>query len=187
MKKKNIVYLLVMAVVLIAMNMRHRSFQTSDMSGYEGFTDTDHVYIDMTVEDMVKAMDAESTIIVYFGFDHCPWCIEAVPVLNSVAKAYNTKIGYINTRLKSDWKSNTDIDDYDKVVEYLGDHLEYDSDGIKHLYTPHVFFIRKGEVVYDHQGTLEGHNATERKMTNEEKAQLAQIYEEGFEALFAEE
>lgn len=155
----------------------------SDMSGYATLTDTDHVFYDMSVKQMAQAMDDGETFVVYFGFETCSWCLEAVPLLNETAKQYDTQVGYINTRANEEWTSNLDIDDYDLVVEKLGDHLEYDNDGIKHLYTPHVFFIKEGKVVFDHEGTIEGHNAKEESLSEEEKDTVRDYYKEGFEAL----
>ena len=158
-------------------------FAKSDMSGYEGFTDKDHVFFDMTAEDLKKTMDSESSFVVYFGFAQCPWCTKAVPILNETAKEYKSTVGYVNTRKDSSWKTNTDLKDYDLVVEYLGEYLEEDSDGIKHLYTPHVFFVRSGKVVFEHSGTLEGPSDPEKTLTESEKQELKDIYRQGFELM----
>ncbi len=140
----------------------------SDMSGYEGFTDENHVFYDMTVKDMISKMNQKDTFVVYFGFSECPYCIQAMPILNTVAKENNQTIGYINTRKDSSWESNTDIDDYDEVVDIFGEYLEYDDEGKKHLYTPHVFFIKEGNVVYQFEGVSDT---------------LSDIYQEGFDAI----
>jgi len=155
----------------------------SDMSGYEGFDDKDHVFYDMSVKDVSDAMERKETFAVYFGFSKCPWCIAALPYLNEEAKAAGVKVGYVDTRKDPSWSSNIDIDDYDLFVEKFSDYLEYDDNGIKHLYTPHVFFVKNGETVFEHNGTVEGHDATERSLSQEEVQQLKDIYREGFEAM----
>ena len=58
-----------------------------------------------------------------------------------------------------------DMKDYDVVVNLFGQYLQYDDDGKKHLYTPHVFFIKDGDVVYEVEGLNE---------------QLKENYEKGF-------
>ena len=55
--------------------------------------------------------------------------------------------------------------DYDVVVNLFGQYLQYDDNGKKHLYTPHVFFIKDGDVVYEVEGVNE---------------QLKENYEKGF-------
>ncbi len=157
--------------LLLCFGCTSTSKQKSDMSGYEKFTDTEHVFYDMTVKEMIQEMDDNETFIVYFGFSECPYCNQAMPILNEVAKEYDQEVGYINTRKDSSWESNTDIDDYDLVIERLGDYLEYDDEGKKHLYTPHVFFIKDGKVVKQYEGVGDTTDA------------LKSIYEEGFEAV----
>ena len=147
----------------------------SDMSGYSNFADQEtHVYYDM---------NEKRTFAVYFGYDTCEWCLDAVPVINEAAKESNQTVGYINTRAKPSWEKNTDIDDYDLLIEKVGEFLEYDENGIRHLYVPTLFFIKDGAVVEFHEGTLEGHNAKLRAMTAEEREELKQILLTKFAAM----
>ena len=88
-----------------------------------------------------------------------------MPVLNDVAKENHAEVAYINTRKNAAWQSNMDMKDYDVVVNLFGQYLQYDDDGKKHLYTPHVFFIKDGDVVYEVEGLNE---------------QLKENYEKGF-------
>lgn len=155
----------------------------SDMSGYEGFADENHVFYDMSVREAAEQMEKGKTFVIYFGFAKCPWCIDAVPVLNEEAKKAGMKVAYADTRRDPSWQSNLDLEDYDLLVEILGDYFEYDDNGIKHLYTPHVFFIKDGKVVSEHSGTVEGHVAYEREMTPQELEELREAYRKGFELL----
>jgi predicted bacteriocin transport accessory protein len=156
----------------------------SDMSGYSNFADQEtHIYYDMTVKQMAEAMNEKRTFAVYFGYDTCEWCLDAVPVINEAAKESNQTVGYINTRAKPSWEKNTDIDDYDLLIEKVGEFLEYDENGIRHLYVPTLFFIKDGAVVEFHEGTLEGHNAKLRAMTAEEREELKQILLTKFAAM----
>lgn len=159
------------------------SFPKSDMSGYEGFEDQDHVFYDLDVRDVYDLMNKGETFAVYFGFEQCPWCVAALPVLNEEAKAAGMKTGYVDTRKHPSWQSNIDIDDYDLFVEMFGEYLDYDDNGIKHLYTPHVFFVKDGKTVYEHNGTVEDHVAYERPMSAEELSLLHEYYRTGFEKM----
>lgn len=184
-KAGKLILTLVLAVTLAACSSKTYTVtgDKSDMSGYTDFTDEDHMFIDMRVDEMLEAMDQGASFVVYFGFTDCPWCKEAMPILNEVAKEYNQNVCYINTRADASWQSNTDIDDYDALVERVGSYFEYDDDGNRHLYTPAVFFIKDGKVVLYHEGTTESHNAHERTMTDEEVEELKSVYREGFEAI----
>lgn len=54
--------------------------------------------------------------------------------------------------------------------------MSNNDEGILTLYVPLVLVIKNGKVIDGHEGTLESHDATERKMTNDEKEQLTKIY-----------
>lgn len=193
MKKRTVTQALKLSLFLIlALSMigcrRHAAGgvtgERSDMSGYSNFADQeDHVFYDMTVKDMADAMDAKKTFAVYFGYDTCEWCLDAVPVINEAAKQSGQTVGYVNTRSNPNWENNTEIKDYDLLIEKVGDRLEYDDAGVRHLYAPTLFFIKDGEVVAFHEGTLEGHNARNRAMTAEEREELRLILLEKFAAM----
>ena len=175
--------LLVLCALFVVGCSSGASTHKSDMSGYEGFDDENHVFVDATMKEINDMINKGETFTVYFGFKDCPWCIAALPYLNEIAKEYNQPIYYVDTRKDPSWESNIDIDDYDLFVEQFGEYVPYDDDGIKHLYTPHVFFVKKGKVVYDHDSTVEDHVAYEREMTAEEVETLKAYYKEGFESL----
>ena len=54
--------------------------------------------------------------------------------------------------------------------------MSNNDEGILTLYVPLVLVVKNGKVIDGHEGTLESHDATERKMTNDEKEQLTKIY-----------
>lgn len=150
----------------------------ADMSAYEGFIDEDHQFIKTDMSDFLLKLDANATAVYYFGYSTCPWCVEAVPILNEVAKEQNMPIYYI------DKKAETSSEEESKKIEArLGDKLEADDEGNPHLYVPYVVAIRDGKVCAYHTGTVDAHDAHERKMTEAEKSELKQIYEDLFAAI----
>ena len=54
--------------------------------------------------------------------------------------------------------------------------MSNNDEGILTLYVPLVLVIKKGKVIDGHEGTLDSHDATERKMTDDEKEELTKIY-----------
>ena len=118
-----------------------------DMSGYKTYSSTmDNVYKDYTVKQLDKDIKNNKSMIVYFGFSNCPYCNDLLPILTEITNKYNQKIYYIDTRKKSEWKSNIDIDDYNLLTSIIGDYLTLDEDNILHLYVPTIIFINKGEI-----------------------------------------
>lgn len=163
--------------------------EKADMSAYEDFMDTEHVFVSATFEDALKAIENKQTFVLYAGFSTCPWCLEAMPILNEVAKEFDASVSYINTRPDHTRESElrvTDNPDYVRFVEVMNDVLSTNDEGKKHMYVPFVFFIKEGEVIFYHEDTFPEHDAHERKMTEDEVSRLIQIYRDGFTQLFDE-
>ena len=68
-------------------------------------------------------------------------------------------------------------DEQKAIIEpYIQDYMSNNDEGILTLYVPLVLVVRNGKAIDGHEGTLESHDATERKMTDDEKKELTQIY-----------
>lgn len=129
-------------------------------------TDNAIEYVDST---RVKQLLTNGTGIIYFGFPECPWCRNMVPTLIDVAAEYDMKIFYLNNKserdtikLGEDGKVNMEKEgsaDYYDILELLGEHASvYDGlndDTIKRLYFPTVVFVKDGEIVGFHEGTVD--------------------------------
>ncbi|MBO5564247.1 MAG: hypothetical protein J5935_01385 [Lachnospiraceae bacterium] len=158
-------------------------FPKADMSGYAGLADYDKetVFVDMTVKDVLELMDRGETFAVLTSFPDCPWCNATIRYVNDAALEAGVKVGSLNTRKDPSWQSNLDITDYDLFAEYFGECLEYDNNGIRHLYVPHIFYIKDGEIVYDHQGALPAMGDDPHlPLTEEQKEELREIFRAGF-------
>ena len=152
----------------------------ADMSAYEYYDNSeDYVYVTAYVKDMAEMMDEGKSFVIYFGFSRCPWCRDAMPILNEAAKeaGFDT-VYYVNTREKEEWKSNLDIDDYDLFVELAGDYLKLDDNNIKHLYTPMVLFIKDGKIV--ETVSAPDYDAHEEAISDELREELKNTYLEAF-------
>lgn len=113
--------------------------------------------------------------IVYLGFTKCPWCLEAIPVLDEVAKANNKNILYFQTRDDEKKLLYTD-EEKQEMISFTKEHLDKDDEGEYQLYVPFVFVVEKGEIVSANIGTVDDHDAHERKMTEDEITQLKETY-----------
>lgn len=103
----------------------------------------DNVFEIKTIEEIIKVLE-HGTGLVYLGFPECPWCQEYVLYLNEVAKDKDVeKIYYFN--ILNDRKDNTK--EYQKIVELIGKHLQYDEDGNKRVYVPAVIAVNNGKIV----------------------------------------
>lgn len=150
----------------------------ADMSVYEGFMDEKHQFVKTQMSDFLLKLDANASGVYYFGYASCPWCVEAIPILNDIAKQKDMPIYYIDKKAET-----STAEEIKKVESRLGDRLELDEEGNPHLYVPFVVAIAEGEVRAYHTGTVDEHDAHERKMTAEEVKELTQIYEDLFASI----
>ena len=161
-------------------------FPPQDMSGYAGLADytKELSFVDVTVQDIHRLKEEKETFVFVASFANCPWCNAIIGYINDAALENKATVGLLDTRKDPSWTSNMDITDYDLFVEDFGDQLEYDEENLLHLYVPHIFFIKKGEVVYEHQGALpEMGDDPHMELTDEQKQALTEIFREGFRKL----
>ncbi len=134
----------------------------------------------ISTSDALSKFENKEDFVLYFYFDACPWCKELGPLLSDYLEEKSDLLNMtyaINVR--SDGNKENDIryknDDgeyndsnfeeiYNLVARYL------DDDGT--FYVPTLIFVKDGEVKYFHTGTVDGHDATEREMTDDEKSSL---------------
>lgn len=130
------------------------------------------------------------TGVIYFGFPECPWCRNLVPLLVEAIQEYNVSFYYYNAREIRDTKH---MDEYGQVVidkegtaEYyeilslLGNYAsEYSgiTDSSKRLYFPTVVFVRNGQIIDVHEGTLDDQEDPYTELTEEQKSKLLTILE----------
>ena len=146
----------------------------ADMSGYAGFTDEHHVYMEITLEQSLNMARNGDKFLIYYGNDHCPWCTEVVPVLNEIAKEKEVLVYYVDTSKPSNYSEDL----YDRLVELFGDMLETDEMGERTFFVPDVALIQDQTVVMNHIATVDTHDPYEKPMTGKERKQLKEIYAE---------
>lgn len=117
----------------------------------------------------VKQVLTNGTGIIYFGFPECPWCRNIIPTLLDVANEYDVDILYLNNKaerdtikLGEDGKVKMEKEgskDYYEILDLLGEKASvYDGlndETIKRIYFPTVVFVKDGEIVAFHEGTVD--------------------------------
>lgn len=159
-------------------NLVQESGERANMSGYEMLEDDEHVFYQKTMEEVLALFEEGKSAIVYLGYVGCPWCEEAVPIMNEVAKAKGLTICYAPTYDDGEYTITDEIEE--QLYSYLDAFLEEDDEGEKRMYVPYVFVIRDGKVISAHEGTVESHDAHERQMTDSEKIELTNTYQDMF-------
>lgn len=152
--------------------------ESADMSEY-GIED-EHTFVSISYTQAIELIKNEATAVIYIGRPSCPWCMDAVPVLNEVAKEYQSTVYYIYTRA-DDNQSDEGQASKKLLMEYMHDYLNENDEGKKALFIPDVLFIKEGKIVGNHIDTVAGYDAHERDMNADEIEQLKTIYRNYFE------
>lgn len=151
----------------------------TDMSGYVGFNDTSNIFIKSDMAKAITMFEEKASGILYFGYPECPWCIEALPIMNNVAKENKKNIYYIETRDKEKKLTYTD-EQKEIMINNMKKYLQKDDEGNYNIFVPFVVVLKDGNIVSTHLGTVDGHDSHERKMNEKEKATLQTTYEDMF-------
>lgn len=145
-------------------------------------------------EEIEKIFENEKSAIIYFGFDSCPWCRNAIPVLIDVCKENDiSTIYYMSLKdirdkkvLNEDKKVVTEsegTEEYQRLLELFKDDIDvYDGlndDSIKRIYAPTVYFIKDGKIVKKHISTVDSQEDPKEKLTDEQINELKNIYKDG--------
>lgn len=155
--------------------------ESADMSEYETMLEENHVFNEVSFAQSNELLKSEDfTGIIYYGYPACPWCVEAVPIMNEVAKDYNLQIYYVN---KKSQENINHPEEEEKAIQILDAAYGLDKDKESEkprLYVPEVVVVKEGEVLSHHMGTVKNHNAHERVMSEDEQRILKTIYENMF-------
>lgn len=148
---------------------------TSEEETCNSKDDTKTTFNEISFDEAIQYFTQEKSGVLYFEFSSCPWCKEAKPILKKVAKDNGVDIQYVKVR--DEEKNRLYTDEQKAIIEpYIQDYMSNNDEGILTLYVPLVLVVRNGKAIDGHEGTLESHDATERKMTDDEKKELTQIY-----------
>lgn len=152
--------------------------ETADMSEYPSMQGVEDVrFKEISYKKFLELMDNEAFKgLVYFGFPACPWCVDVVPILNEIAIENEIDIFYVNKRNEVNLN---DKESAEKVTALLDESfgLEVNEEtGEPTLYVPEVIAVKKKKIVAHHTGTVNGHDAPNAAINEDEAALLESIY-----------
>ncbi len=190
---KKILLILMMLVTLVSCKQTtaQNSSNASSACGIETCEEDDKAtYLiaqnQITVADVVTKLENKESFVLYMYFDACPWCKELGPIVSDYLndKELLLNMTYaLNVRpdgtKENDLRYKDDNGNYNEPLFETIYNLIYNSlDNDKVVYVPTLLFIKDGELVYYHSGTVEGHDATERTLTDEEKDRIVEYLAE---------
>lgn len=148
-----------------------------DMTAYG--IDSHHFHF-ITFDDLFQLFDSKKTTIVYIGHEGCPWCETLVPELDKICDEFGYDIYYLDTLHDLNVGNEKALE---RLAELCKDHVTPDTDGTPVIWAPSVLYIRRGEVIDVHEGTVNTHDAREREMTEKERARLQYMLDKEIRAL----
>lgn len=136
-------------------------------------------FTELSYDEAYSRITNGGSLVIYYGFETCPWCQELLPILNEFTEDY--EIFYVNMKPDGEdsrVEGHSQYDSYLKNFELIKSFNESEK-----IIAPTIIEVINGELVMTHAGTVEGHNAKERKMTAEEKLILKETVSEFFRNL----
>lgn len=145
--------------------------------------------------DEVMNLLENGTGVIYFGYPTCPWCRSIVSVLVESAKENRVdEILYFNAKDYRDVKRLNELGEieittqakegYYELVEALGEHASVyeglEDESIKRLYFPTVVFVKEGEIILFHEGSVDSQEDPYIALDEEQRNELKKIYKDGF-------
>ena len=146
----------------------------ADLSNYKYLQEETADFEEISFHEALRFFTEQGSGILYFGYDTCYWCNRAIPELNSVAMEYGVTVYYVDTA------GTIILEDVDKLLPYLEETFVTNKEGKREFFVPEVLGIKKGEIVGSHVSLVKSFTATgeEDQMTDDEKAELREIYRE---------
>ena len=127
----------------------------------------------ISLSDYKDIVEEGSDAIIMMGFSGCPWCEELSPVLYDVVKAEGLEDMTYYIDCRPDGVKENDVrysDDGD--IMFLKSTIEEFLNEDRQILAPTVIYLNNGKAKGIHVGTLDGHDAAERCLTEDELGEL---------------
>lgn len=158
-----------------------KTVKAADMKGYKKIGNTSTVFTPAAISDANKMFANKETGVYLFGFETCPFCQSAVPVLNKAAKKAGWIVNYVdiyNQRFdKTGKKVQSTEEDYVQLKKNMAGFIQDDT-----LYSPTVMFVKDGKIV-GYQISFMGLNVDGTELTEDQAESLQKVYEDAFAKL----
>ena len=129
----------------------------------------------LLLEEAVEYLD--KTCVLFFSFESCPWCYDALPVMLDEFKIHKAPLYYVD--LKKEERSE-DNPSYVKLLEKVKSEV----DG--KVFVPFALFLNEGNIVGSHTGTTNDHVIVDGNLpaiSDKQKLELGETYEKLFTKL----
>lgn len=171
----SITSLLLLYVLLRSDEMKFKDEYT--LYNFAIYSNDKKLEVDIPLKNNVKYLKGNQVLetikketgLFYFGYNSCPWCRNIVETLVEVAIENDLTIYYINTK---------DLNDKDlkNIISYLKEYLRKEETNKERLYVPDVYFVKNGNIINHHIGSIDSQKNPFNKLKGKERASLKKIY-----------
>ena len=158
---------------------------TGNVSDMSSFAVEDGHFYDITFDEVLQFIDEKKTFITVLGHQGCKWCEELFPILDEICQQKEMNIYYLDT-LNDANSAQYESGSYDKLAQLCADYTTREKDEIV-IWAPSIIYVQQGKVIDVHEGTVNTHNANERKMTEREITRLKYNLGREFDSLLVRE
>lgn len=134
---------------------------------------------EITMDKALDIFESEDDALIYFGYEQCPYCQHAKPVLKEVAEETHTKVYYVKTRDKDKNLTYTEAQ-RESLENFIGDFMDEneDEDNKLWLYVPLLVYSDQGVVTKGYEGTGSDTSDMTKKQAKALKKQYEKIFAE---------
>ena len=146
------------------------------MTVYDWIGDEIGDFREITFAESIRMFSESGSGILYFGYDNCPWCERAIPILNQVVLETGVTVYYIDVY----GPIQPDKKEYDTLLEYIDEVLIEDNEGQKGFFVPLVIGVKEGKITGSHVSLVDGFELENEddQLSDAQKEELKKIYYE---------
>jgi predicted bacteriocin transport accessory protein len=129
---------------------------------------------EITFMESTRLFSEKGSGILYFGYNDCPWCERAVPVLNEAALETGVTVYYVD--IYGPFQPTKA--QFEELLGYIESTLIEDDKGEKAFFVPAVIGIKNGEITGSHVSLLSDFTLEDEdsQLSDEQKQKLKDIY-----------
>ncbi len=138
-------------------------------------------------KDKITEVLTNGTHVVYFGWPTCPYCRLAVPILLETIEEYSgismyyydikeLRDAYVKDPSSEDGQLYSEISKIISFSECDLSSIDVFEDGTLKLAASIMYFIKDGEIIGYHRGTVESHLNAYEPLEEDQKEELKDIY-----------
>ena len=155
------------------------SYTEADMSGYRNMEGKDHMFREIRFETLIDLFRHQGSAVVWISRTNCPYCQNAVWILNDAAEDAGIPVYYINA--DSPMSQNGTMEEnqrlYEELCGYIQEALRTDETGTLTMYVPLLMNIQSGILINYHVSLTDSFSLSDSDTLSEkETEELYNIY-----------